>query len=225
MAFDSVIHRVLCIPGGAGFLPSTIFHWIAANLLVFGYVFNLLFSRKLPLLKHTLAHPSASSTHKKQVNWERLRPCRWDFNASQSEIWVVVDVMMTCGMQIIHNHHVSTIHAFFQHMGEYLGNKLLDLLGYSLLGVLTPMFPLSYKLFVSHLTWKMAIHNLIIFITHLKISHVENKVPFKFLLFQQKKTSRNMAVNLETSIFHHLPQLPQHVGKPIFQLSTPKEKI
>ena len=112
MAFDSVIHRVLYIPGGAGFLPSTIFHWIAANLLVFGYVFNLLFSRKLPLLKHTLAHPSASSTHKKQVNWERLRPCRWDFNASQSEIWVVVDVMMTCGMQIIHNHHVSTIHVF-----------------------------------------------------------------------------------------------------------------
>ena len=76
---------------------------------------------------------------------------------------------------------------FFQHMAEYLGNKLLDLLGYSLLGVLTPMFPLSYKLFAGHLTWKMAIHNLIIFITHLKISHVENKVPFKFLLFQQKK--------------------------------------
>lgn len=42
--------------GGAGCLPPTVFHWIAANLLVLGDVFNLFFSKKLPLLekkKHT----------------------------------------------------------------------------------------------------------------------------------------------------------------------------
>lgn len=139
--------------------------------------------------------------------------------------------MMTCGMQIISNHtciyHGHT--CFFQHMGEYLGNKLLDLLGYSFLGVLTHMFPLSYQLFAGHLTWKMAIHNLIIFITHLKKYHMlKTKVPLKFLLFQPKKNSRNMAVNLETSnfsIFSSSSSTSNTFGKPIFQLSTPKEKI
>ena len=81
------------------------------------------FRESFPHQKHTLAHPSDSSTHKKQVNWERPRPCRWDFNASQSEIWVVVDVMMTCGMQVISNHHVSTIHVFSSIWGNTWGTN------------------------------------------------------------------------------------------------------
>ena len=75
--------------------------------------------------------------------------------------------------------------------------------------------------------WKMAIHNLIIFITHLKKYHMlKTKCLWNSSGSNKKKLTKHGREprNLEFLNFFIIFLNDQHVGKPIFQLSTPKEK-
>ena len=153
--------------------PSTIFHWIAANLLVFGYVFNLLFSRKLPLLKtHTHWHTLQLLQHtKNKLTGKGQDPAVGILPLPKVRFgwWLMWWWPVACKSSLT---TMYLPYMFFPAYGGILGEQTARSAGVLFFRGTHPHVPLSYQLFAGHLTWKMAIQNLIIFITHLKKYHM-----------------------------------------------------